>query len=323
MAVHSFVESAQKVIDIELESIAGLKQTIGKSFEKSCDLLLNCEGRIVVIGIGKSGHIANKIAATLASTGSPAFFMHPAEASHGDLGMLTKRDVIIAISNSGKTEEIINILPVIKRLGLPMIAITNNKNSQLAQAASATLELNIKQEACPLNLAPTASTTATLVMGDALAIALLEARGFTKEDFAFAHPGGTLGKRLLLKVEDIMHTGDAIPKVHIDALLSEALIEMTNKRLGMTAIVDDNDTVLGIFTDGDLRRALEKDIDFKRTPIKDVMTESGIQVTPDMLAAEALHLMEKHKIFPLLVTDKQHRLVGAFNMHDLFKAGVL
>lgn len=323
MAVHSFVESAQKVIDIELESIAELKQTIGESFEKSCDLLLNCEGRIVVIGIGKSGHIANKIAATLASTGSPAFFMHPAEASHGDLGMLTKRDVIIAISNSGKTEEIINILPVIKRLGLPMIAITNNKNSQLAQAASTTLELNIKQEACPLNLAPTASTTATLVMGDALAIALLEARGFTKEDFAFAHPGGTLGKRLLLKVEDIMHTGDTIPKVHIDALLSEALVEMTNKRLGMTAIVNDNDAVLGIFTDGDLRRALEKDINFKSTPIKDVMTENGIQVTPDMLAAEALHLMEKHKIFPLLVTDKQHRLVGAFNMHDLFKAGVL
>ncbi|MAZ78136.1 MAG: D-arabinose 5-phosphate isomerase [Legionellaceae bacterium] len=323
MPVSSYNKSAQKVIDIEVEAIQQLSGTLGQSFDEACEILLNCQGRIIVVGMGKSGHIGSKIAATLASTGSPAFFLHPAEASHGDLGMLTKRDVIIAISNSGKTEEVINILPVIKRLGLPMIAITNNKNSQIAHSADTVLELNVKHEACPLNLAPTASTTATLVIGDALAIALLEARGFTKEDFAFAHPGGTLGKRLLLKVEDVMHTGDAIPKVHIDALLSEALVEMTNKRLGMTAIVDNDDTLLGVFTDGDLRRAVEKEVNFKTTPIKDVMTENGVHVTRDMLAVEALHLMEKHKIFPLLVIDEHQKLIGAFNMHDLFKAGVV
>ena len=323
MTTHAFHKSAQKVIGIELEAIEQLKTLIDEQFDQACETLLNCKGRIIVIGMGKSGHIGSKIAATLASTGSPAFFVHPAEASHGDLGMIMRHDVVIAISSSGNTEEIINILPVIKRLGVSLVAITSNAQSPLAKTSDHVLNLNIKQEACPLNLAPTASTTASLVMGDALAIALLEARGFTKEDFAFAHPGGTLGKRLLLKIKDVMHTGDAIPKVKENALLSEALVEMTDKRLGMTAIVDSNNSVLGIFTDGDLRRALEKDINFKTTSIKEVMTPNGIQTSPDMLAAEALHLMEKHKIFPMLVTDKDNKLAGAFNMHDLFKAGVV
>lgn len=318
----TFLKSAQHVIDVELDAVKQLKNTLDEQFEQACETLLTCQGRIIVIGMGKSGHIGNKIAATLASTGSPAFFVHPAEASHGDLGMITQRDVILAISNSGNTEEIINILPVIKRLSVPLIVITNNIDSQLAKAADYVLSLHIKKEACPLNLAPTASTTATLVIGDALAIALLEARGFTKEDFAMAHPGGVLGKRLLLQVKDIMHTGSLIPKVSIDALLSDALVEMSNKHLGMTAIVDKKNCVLGIFTDGDLRRALEKNINFTATPIKNVMTRNSIKVTPDMLAVEAFQLMEKHEIFPLLVTDKNEELVGAFNMHDLFKAGV-
>jgi arabinose-5-phosphate isomerase len=320
---HNFCTTGKEVLAIELNAIQQLEKAFNEDFHKACEILFACQGRVIVIGIGKSGHIANKIASTLASTGTPAFFIHPAEASHGDLGMITKQDVVIMISSSGYTEEILDIIPLIKRLNVPLISLTGNPQSTLAKTADININISVEKEACPLNLAPTASTTATLVMGDALAIALLQARGFTKEDFAFVHPKGSLGKRLLLKVSDIMHTGSDIPKIQVDALLSEALIEMSQKKLGLVTIVDKQDKILGVFTDGDLRRTLEKGIDFKNTYIKSVMTQKGITVKPDMMATEALYLMEKHKIIPLLVVTDDNVLVGAFNIHDLLRAGIV
>ncbi|MEW6354424.1 MAG: KpsF/GutQ family sugar-phosphate isomerase [Pseudomonadota bacterium] len=313
---------AQRVLTTEARAVAALAERIGAEFMRACKILLDCAGRIVVLGMGKSGHIGGKIAATLASTGSPAFFVHPGEASHGDLGMITGQDVVIALSNSGETEELLTLLPLIKRLGVPLIALTGNPQSTLARFASVSIDVSVAEEACPLGLAPTSSTTATLAMGDALAIALLEARGFTAEDFARAHPGGRLGRRLLL-IGDIMHTGAEIPRVGESALLSEALVEMTKKGLGMTTIVDTEQRVLGIFTDGDLRRTLDGAIDVHTTPIADIMTRRCKTTSPDTLAAEALALMQKHKINALPVVDEGGTLVGALNMHDLLRAGVV
>ncbi len=311
------------VIETEARAVSALASRIDASFVQACQHMLACEGRIVVLGMGKSGHIGGKIAATLASTGSPAFFVHPGEASHGDLGMITAKDVVLALSNSGETDEILTILPLIKRLGVPLIALTGNPRSTLARAATVHVDVSVEQEACPLGLAPTSSTTATLVMGDALAVALLEARGFTAEDFARSHPGGRLGRRLLLLINDIMHTGEAIPKVREDALLKEALVEMSRKGLGMTAIIDGQGRAIGVFTDGDLRRALDHELDVHSTGITEVMTPNGKTVRPDKLAAEALAIMETCKISALLVVDENGTLVGALNMHDLLRAGVV
>jgi len=311
------------VIETELAAVDALRSRLGDSFNRACEILLACEGRIVVIGMGKSGHIAGKIAATLASTGSPAFFVHPGEASHGDLGMITSKDVVVALSNSGNTNEILTIVPIIKRFGVPLISMTGNPDSSLASAAEVNLDVSVDKEACPLGLAPTASTTAALVMGDALAIALLEARGFSAEDFALSHPGGALGRRLLLHVEDIMHTGTGIPRVSPEATVSQALLEMTGKGLGMTAIVDARNTVLGVYTDGDLRRSLDKNIDVHHTAITEVMTAGGKRVRPRDLAAAALKLMDDSKISAVLVVDDNEQLVGALNMHDLLRAGVV
>lgn len=311
------------VINTEIDAITALRQRIDDTFANACQLLLNCQGRIIVLGMGKSGHIGNKIAATLASTGSPAFFVHAGEASHGDLGMITHQDVILALSNSGETPEMLTLLPLIKRLAIPMIALTGNPSSTLAKTANAHLNVSVDKEACPLGLAPTSSTTAALVMGDALAIALLEARGFTAEDFARSHPGGNLGRRLLLRVSDIMHTGKQIPKVSQQALVSEALVEMSAKGLGMTAICSESDDIVGIFTDGDLRRVLAQTVDIHTTPIADVMTTHCKTGHVDMLAAEILEQMERHKINALLIVDDQDKLVGAINMHDLLRAGVV
>ncbi|HLA74457.1 MAG TPA: KpsF/GutQ family sugar-phosphate isomerase [Gammaproteobacteria bacterium] len=312
----------QGVISVEAQAIAALAARIDGDFVKACRLMLACAGRIVVIGMGKSGHIGGKIAATLASTGSPAFFVHPGEASHGDLGMITPQDVVIALSNSGETEEIVTILPLIKRLGIPLIALTGNPKSTLASLATVSIDVSVAEEACPLGLAPTSSTTATLAMGDALAIALLEARGFTAEDFARAHPGGRLGRRLLL-ISDIMHTGAAVPCVNQQARLSEALMEMTRKGLGMTSIVDDEQRILGIFTDGDLRRVLDRAIDVHNTPIAQIMTRNCRTARPASLAAEALQLMQQYKINALPITDEDGKLVGTINMHDLLRAGIV
>lgn len=311
------------VIETEARAIADLNRRIDQNFARACGYMLQCAGRIVVIGMGKSGHIGGKIAATLASTGSPAFFVHPGEASHGDLGMITAKDVVLAISNSGETQEILTILPLIKRLNVPLIAMTGNPSSTLSQSADVNIDVSVEQEACPLGLAPTSSTTATLVMGDALAIAMLEARGFTAEDFARSHPGGSLGRRLLLLIEDIMHTGEAIPRVHADATLSEALLEITRKGLGMTAVVDHSGRIIGVFTDGDLRRTLDRGVDIRATPISAAMTRNCKTVSPDLLAAEALQMMERYKINALLVTNGDQQLIGALNMHDLLRAGVM
>jgi arabinose-5-phosphate isomerase len=296
---------------------------LGSDFIKACKLCLNCRGRIVVTGMGKSGHIASKIAATLASTGSPSFFVHPGEASHGDLGMITGEDVVLAVSNSGGTNELILILPLIKRLGVPLITMTSRPESTLSQAADVNLHIQIEKEACPLNLAPTASTTATLAMGDALAVALLESRGFTKEDFAKSHPGGTLGRRLLLRVSDFMRTDDQVPKVKPQTPVSEGLFEMTRTGLGMTAIVDDDDIVIGIFTDGDLRRALDLGCDLRTTEMQAVMTTDCKTIGADVIAEEAMRMMEDHSITALLVTARGRKLIGAFNIHDLLHAGVI
>jgi arabinose-5-phosphate isomerase len=285
--------------------------------------MLACRGRVVVVGMGKSGHIGSKIAATLASTGTPAFFVHPGEASHGDLGMITPVDVVIALSNSGETGEITAILPLIKRMGVPLISLTGNPHSTLATEADVNIDAGVEKEACPLGLAPTASTTAALAMGDALAVALLEARGFTAEDFARSHPGGSLGRRLLLHVADIMHKTDQVPRVHGNDSLRDALMEITAKGLGMTAVVDDADKVIGIYTDGDLRRTLDHGIDVHTARVAEVMTAGGVTIAPDRLAAEAVQLMDQKKINALLVTDAEHRLVGALNMHDLLRAGVV
>ena len=314
--------SGVSVIETEAKALSALAARVDGSFAAACRLMLSCRGRVVVTGMGKSGHVARKIAATLASAGTPSFFVHPGEASHGDLGMITAVDMVIALSNSGRTDEIVTILPIIKRLGIPLVTLTGNDQSRLAREADVHIDVSVEQEACPLGLAPTASTTAALAMGDALAIALLEARGFSAEDFARSHPGGHLGRRLLLHISDVMHTGAGIPTVRADQTVSSALVEMTRSRLGMTAVVDVRNRVLGIFTDGDLRRTLANDVDMRRTRIDAVMTRGCITVAPEMLAAEAVHLMQQHAINALLVVVDE-RLVGALNMHDLLRAGVM
>ncbi|MDT8384520.1 MAG: KpsF/GutQ family sugar-phosphate isomerase [Gammaproteobacteria bacterium] len=317
-------QMARAVIDTEARAVADLAGRIGPSFIHACRFMYDCEGRIVVLGMGKSGHIGAKIAATLASTGSPAFFVHPGEASHGDMGMITGDDVVLALSNSGETAEILTILPLIKRLGVPLIALTGNTRSALARAADAHLDVSVEKEACPLGLAPTSSTTAALVMGDALAVSLLEQRGFTTDDFALSHPGGSLGRRLLLHVEDVMHSGGQIPCVAETASLSEALLEMTKKGLGMTGIVDAAGRLAGIFTDGDLRRVLDHgEVNVHQIRIAEVMTRHCKTAQARQLAVEVLSLMEQHKINSLMVVDGEQRPVGALNMHDLLRAGVV
>ncbi len=311
------------VIRVEADAIRDLEKRVDAHFVRACEHLLHCRGRIVVTGMGKSGHIGNKIAATLASTGSPAFFMHPGEASHGDLGMITASDVVLALSNSGETAEIITILPIIKRLGIPLIGMTGNPDSTLSREADVNIDVSVTREACPLGLAPTASTTAALAMGDALAVALLETRGFTELDFARSHPGGSLGRRLLLHVGDIMHKGDKIPQVSEQATISEALMEMTAKGLGMTAVVSTAQKISGVFTDGDLRRTLDRGVDLHSTPVTEVMTRGGVTTRSQSLAAEALKLLEDNKISGLLVIDDGKNLIGALNMHDLLRAGVV
>ena len=318
-----FIALGKAVIETEQTALTELIDRVDDKFVSACNILLQCEGRVVVIGMGKSGHIGNKIAATLASTGTPAFFVHPGEASHGDLGMITNKDVVMVLSNSGETDEVVALLPVIKRLNTPMIALTGRPDSTLANTATVNIDVSVSKEACPLGLAPTSSTTATLAMGDAISIALLEARGFNENDFALSHPGGTLGRRLLLHVGDIMHTDNEIPKVPASALLSEALIEMTQKGLGVTTIVDANETILGIFTDGDLRRTLDTNIDINTCLVKDVMTKNGKNIKANSLAASALALMEKHSINALVVVDEQEKLIGILNMHDLLRARVV
>lgn len=321
--VYDFAASAQRTIDLELAAVQALRQRINGDFSKACAMMLECTGRVVVVGMGKSGHIGNKIAATLASTGTPAFFVHPAEASHGDMGMITKDDLVLALSNSGTTAEILTLLPLIKRQGIRLISMTGNPSSALAQAAEVNLDASVEQEACPLNLAPTSSTTVALVLGDALAISLLEARGFTAEDFAFSHPGGALGRRLLLKVDSLMHQGEALPCVTCGTSLREALLEMTAKGLGMTCVVDAQGQLAGIFTDGDLRRALDRGVDVRDARIDEVMTHNGKTVRSDLLAAAALKIMEDHKISALAVTNEQGQPIGAFNLGDLLRAGVM
>lgn len=311
------------VIETEAAAISALKSRIDKKFAEACHYLLACEGRIIVMGIGKSGHIGKKIAATFASTGSPAFFVHPGEAKHGDIGMITKKDVILALSNSGESEELLTLLPFIKRLDIPLITLTGKPDSTLGKAANVNIDVSVTEEACPLGLAPTASTTAALVMGDALAISLLQKRGFTAEDFALSHPGGTLGRRLLLRVDEIMHRENAIPKVDCNALLKTALMEMTQKKLGMTTIVSKDNKLAGIFTDGDIRRAFDNNADINKTEIHQIMSKNPKVIRPGMLAAEALHLMETYKITSLIVVNEEHIPVGIVHMHDILRAGVM
>lgn len=311
------------VLELEAESVAALAGRLGREFTAACHLLLGCRGRIVVTGMGKSGHIASKIAATLASTGSPAFFVHPGEASHGDLGMITRDDVVLALSNSGETAELLTILPLIKRLGVPLVALTGRPGSTLAQAADANLDVSVAKEACPLGLAPTSSTTAALAMGDALAVALLESRGFTSDDFARSHPSGTLGRRLLLRVDDLIHTGSDMPRVAPGTPLPQALMEMTRKGLGMTVIAGDDGVVAGIFTDGDLRRALDRDIDLRQVTVDEVMSRKPRSIAMGALAAEALESMQTNRINALLVLDADGSLSGIVSMHDLLRAGVV
>ena len=319
----NFKELAKNVINIEQQAIAELIQYIDDSFEHACQLMFNCQGRVIVIGMGKSGHIGGKIAATLASTGTPAFFVHPGEASHGDLGMITKDDVVLTISNSGETGEVLAIIPVIKRIGAKLISMTGNTSSTLAKLADTHVCIKITTEACPLGLAPTSSTTAALVMGDALAVALLNARGFTADDFALSHPGGSLGKRLLLRLSDIMHQGERLPVVTENALIKDALVEMSLKGLGMTAVVNSNNQLVGLFTDGDLRRILDLKIDIHQDSIATVMTQSPTVAQADMLAAQALNIMEDKKINGLIIVNDQQVPIGAMNMHDLLRSGVL
>ncbi len=319
----ALVALAARVLDIESRAITDLVPRLDENFAAACQLCLATEGRVVVTGMGKSGHIGGKIAATLASTGTPSFFMHPAEASHGDLGMITAQDTLLAVSYSGETDEVVTILPLVKRMGARLISMTGKPGSTLATAADVHLDVSVTEEACPLNLAPTASTTATLAMGDALAVALLESRGFTAEDFALSHPSGSLGKKLLLRVADVMHKGDDVPAVGPGVKVTDGLLEMSQKGLGMTAIVDEDRRIRGVFTDGDLRRALDSEIDVRKTRMETVMHEGCITVGPDMMAAEAVHVLEENKITSLLVADGDGRLVGALNIHDLFRAGVM
>ncbi len=313
----------RRALELERDALSALVPRIDETFARACQIMLACRGRVVVTGMGKSGHVGSKIAATLASTGTPAFFLHPGEASHGDLGMVTSQDVVLALSYSGETAEIVTLLPLFKRMQAPVIAMTGKPASTLARTADIHLDVSVALEACPLNLAPTASTTATLAMGDALAVTLLEARGFTPEDFALSHPGGSLGRKLLLKIADIMHGGERLPKVAPDATVSQALLEMTHKGLGITAIVDAGDKVLGVFTDGDLRRILDQGVDVRTTRIEEVMTRNGKSAQANQLAAEAVALMEKHKITALLIKDEAGHLSGVVHMHDLLRAGVV
>ncbi len=318
------IKSGHRVMSVEIQALQAVQARIGADFAAACRLLLQCQGRVICTGMGKSGHIATKIAATLASTGTPAFFVHPGEASHGDLGMITDADVVLALSNSGETEELLMIVPVLKRQGNILISLTGKPGSSLATAADVHLDVSVPEEACPLGLAPTSSTTAALVMGDALAVSLLEARGFTADDFARSHPAGSLGRRLLLHISDIMHAGSEVPRVGINATASEALVEMSRKRLGMTAIVDSEDRLLGVFTDGDLRRALDDaQIDLRNTPVKKLMAHSPKTILADALAVEAAHLMEQYKINALVVVDAEKHVVGALNIHDLLRARVV
>lgn len=314
--------SALRTIDIESQSILELKTRIDSAFEGACELIMASPGRVAILGIGKSGHVGRKIAATLASTGTPAVFVHPAEAGHGDLGMITEQDVVVAISNSGTTEEIMTLLPVLKRKGIPLIGLTGATESPLAHECRYVLDVGVKEEACPLGLAPTSSTTAALVMGDALAMALLEARGFSEEDFAISHPGGRLGRKLLVKVEDVMHTGDSIPRVTAHTSLADALVEMSRKGFGMTTVVEAEE-IIGVFTDGDLRRCLDAGKDLHATRVADVMSANFKHITASALAAEAANIMQKSQVYVLVVTDSDHRLSGILKMHDLLQANVV
>lgn len=317
-----YIDVANRVLDIESAAIKNLKGTLNKSFVEACEACENCKGKIIVMGLGKSGHIADKIAATFASTGTPAFFIHPSEAIHGDLGMIDKEDVVLILSNSGETEEIVSLIPMIKRMGITIIALTGNKKSKLSNEASVHVYVEVKEEACPMNLAPTASTTAALAMGDAIAVALLEKKGFTKEDFAKSHPGGSLGKKLLLSLGDIMHKDNEIPIVYETDKLASGLIEMSEKALGMTAVLNDNNELVGIFTDGDLRRTLENKIDIQSTYMKEVMKKDPYIMNEDTLAYNAVATLQEMKITSLLIV-KDKRLIGALNIHDLFRAGVM
>jgi arabinose-5-phosphate isomerase len=329
MNQHSYLALGIAVLKAEAEAVSALIDRLDSRFEQACELILSCKGRIVVTGMGKSGHISNKIAATLASTGSPAFFMHPGEASHGDLGMITKQDLVIALSNSGETNEITLLLPMLKRIGISLIALTGRPQSTLATTADIHLDVSVSQEACPLGLAPTSSTTASLAMGDALAVAVLQARGFTEEDFAMSHPGGNLGRRLLLRVSDIMHTGDQIPLVNADSSLKQTLLEMTRKGLGMAGVIDSKSldqkhhVLVGIYTDGDLRRTFEQMPKIETASVKDYMTPNCITIQAHSIASEALKVMQENKINALMVVDENNIIQGALNMHDLLRAGIV
>ncbi|MGH8218407.1 MAG: KpsF/GutQ family sugar-phosphate isomerase [Steroidobacteraceae bacterium] len=322
LASDTLLAAARRALGIEARAVTALESRLDERFAQACRACLGCAGRVVVTGIGKSGHIARKIAATLASTGTPAFFLHPAEAGHGDIGTITRADIVLALSNSGETPELLLLVPHLKRLGVPLLTMTGKPLSTLARVATIVLDVSVPAEACPLNLAPTASTTAALAMGDALAVALLEARGFTAQDFALSHPGGALGRRLLLRVEDIMRSGAELPRVRPEAPLGEGLLEMSRKGLGMTVIIDGAERVLGVFTDGDLRRTLDRQIDVHAAVMREVMTACCKTIGPRELAAAAIHLMEKHRITALPVVE-DGKLVGAFNVHDLLRAGVL
>lgn len=318
----NFCKLGLAVIETEAQAVFELAQRIDQRFETACELLLACKGRVVVTGMGKSGHIANKIAATLSSTGTPAFFMHPGEASHGDLGMITRQDTVLAISNSGHTNEIVTLLPLLKRLEVPLIALTGDPESTLAKAADVNLDISIRHEACPLGLAPTTSTTVSLVMGDALAIALLQVRGFSAEDFALSHPGGSLGRRLLLRIDELCHKGDELPLIDEQATISEALIEVTAKKLGMTCVVDRQGKLAGVYTDGDVRRTLTQHYDINTTSLSQVMSRGCKTIAKDLLAAEALAIMQKHGITSLVVVDEANRPTAVIHLHDLLRAGV-
>lgn len=317
-----FTAAGKQVLAIEREGLAQLDQYINEDFRHACEAIVRCNGKVVVMGMGKSGHIGRKMAATFASTGTPAFFVHPGEASHGDLGMVSAQDIVIALSNSGESQEIQALIPVLKRLHIPLICMTGKPHSTMGKAADIHLCVHVPEEACPLGLAPTASTTAALVMGDALAVALLQARGFTAEDFALSHPGGALGRKLLLRVSDIMHSGDEVPRTARTDSLRDALVEITRKNLGMTVICDTAMNIEGIFTDGDLRRVIDMGVDLNRACIADVMTPGGVRVSPDILAVEALNLLQSRNITSLLVAE-QNRLIGVVHMHDMLRAGVI
>lgn len=317
-----FIRHGKEAAQKEYEAVKDIIERIDNNFAHACELMMNCRGRVIVTGVGKSGHIAHKMAATLASTGTPSFFVHASEASHGDFGMITRDDVVVTISNSGSTSELMTLIPMFKRLGIAIISMSGKPTSPLAEFATVNLDVSVEEEACPLNLAPTSSTTATLVMADALAVALLEARGFSAEDFAFSHPGGALGRKLLLKVQDLMHAGDALPRCNSDAKLIEALAEMTEKGFGMTTVVGADDQLLGIFTDGDLRRAINNNVDLNTIAVSDVMTANPLTVHQGILAAEALLMMEQKKITALVVQGDDNDAVGVLHMHDLLRAGI-